>query len=245
MVFSRQNIALLPHDICCIYKITSPSGKIYIGQSIDIRKRVNGYLNFHCKGQQHLYRSLSKYGADSHSIEIIHHLPKDIGQDVLNQYEMLYIDCHIRCGFVLLNKTGGGSGVRRPMPEEVKQKLRGRVMTAETKEKIRNAILAKGDYRKPLTEEHKQKIRLRHKGKSRPEVVRENIKAAMKINGRNRRGIKLSEEHKLKIGLAHIGKKQSDEHKIRSVANRKNYAHSEESKKKISASLQKFYHPND
>lgn len=26
--------------ICGIYKITSPSGKIYIGQSIDIKRRI-------------------------------------------------------------------------------------------------------------------------------------------------------------------------------------------------------------
>lgn len=55
-----------------IYKITSPSNKIYIGQSRDIYKRVNNYYkNLHCKSQVRLYRSLIKYGWEAHKFEII------------------------------------------------------------------------------------------------------------------------------------------------------------------------------
>ncbi len=32
-----------------IYKITSPSGKVYIGQSVDIEKRFKTYLRCSCK----------------------------------------------------------------------------------------------------------------------------------------------------------------------------------------------------
>ena len=46
-----------------IYKITSPSGKIYIGQSKDIEKRFKAYKNLKCKGQPYIYRSLLKYGS--------------------------------------------------------------------------------------------------------------------------------------------------------------------------------------
>jgi hypothetical protein len=34
-----------------IYKIINPKGKTYIGQSINIEKRWNGYKKLHCKGQ--------------------------------------------------------------------------------------------------------------------------------------------------------------------------------------------------
>ena len=45
-----------------IYKITSPSNKIYIGQSINIERRFNSYKNLsHCKQQIKLYNSLQKY----------------------------------------------------------------------------------------------------------------------------------------------------------------------------------------
>ena len=43
-----------------IYKITNPTNKIYIGQSIDIKKRFNQYKNLQCKGQKALYSSLLK-----------------------------------------------------------------------------------------------------------------------------------------------------------------------------------------
>lgn len=54
-----------------IYKITNPSGKIYIGQSTNIEKRFNTYEKLKCKGQVKLYNSLIKYGWDNHITEII------------------------------------------------------------------------------------------------------------------------------------------------------------------------------
>jgi group I intron endonuclease len=55
-----------------IYKITNPKGKIYIGQSINLEKRINDYkyLNY-SKNQYKLYNSFQKYGIDSHIFEII------------------------------------------------------------------------------------------------------------------------------------------------------------------------------
>lgn len=40
-----------------IYKITSPSGRIYIGSSKNIRRRFYSYKNLHCKDQPKLYNS--------------------------------------------------------------------------------------------------------------------------------------------------------------------------------------------
>lgn len=54
-----------------IYKITSPSGKIYIGQSINIERRFSQYKYLKCKKQTILYRSLVKYGVENHNFEII------------------------------------------------------------------------------------------------------------------------------------------------------------------------------
>lgn len=54
-----------------IYKITSPSGRIYIGQSIDIDKRFESYRKLKCKLQPRLYSSIVKYGVDNHVFEII------------------------------------------------------------------------------------------------------------------------------------------------------------------------------
>lgn len=54
-----------------IYKITSPSGKVYIGQSININKRINSYKKLKCKKQPKLYNSLLKYGWEQHIFEVI------------------------------------------------------------------------------------------------------------------------------------------------------------------------------
>jgi group I intron endonuclease len=55
-----------------IYKITNPKGKIYIGQTIDIQRRVYQYEKFNCKEQPKLYNSLKKYGFENHQIELIY-----------------------------------------------------------------------------------------------------------------------------------------------------------------------------
>lgn len=60
------------NKIIGIYKITSPSKRVYIGQSVDIHKRFRNYNTLHnCKGQFRLYNSFLKYGAINHKFEII------------------------------------------------------------------------------------------------------------------------------------------------------------------------------
>ena len=54
-----------------IYKITSPSGKIYIGETINFEKRFNRYKSLQCKKQIKLYNSFIKYGIDNHNFEIL------------------------------------------------------------------------------------------------------------------------------------------------------------------------------
>jgi group I intron endonuclease len=57
-----------------IYKITNPIGKIYIGQSIDIKKRFNAYKKLRCKNQPKIYNSFVKYGLENHTFEILEEL---------------------------------------------------------------------------------------------------------------------------------------------------------------------------
>jgi group I intron endonuclease len=55
-----------------IYKITSPSNKIYVGQSIEIKKRwKRDYFTLNCKTQTKLYNSLKKYTPHNHKFEVI------------------------------------------------------------------------------------------------------------------------------------------------------------------------------
>jgi len=48
--------------ICGIYKITSPSDKIYIGKAVNVYSRWGGYRGLDCKGQPKLYNSLKNTG---------------------------------------------------------------------------------------------------------------------------------------------------------------------------------------
>lgn len=94
-----------------IYKITSPTGKIYIGQTFDSRVRFNTYkrLDRVSIGGK-LYNSLKKHGVNNHCFAMIHTLPADVSQSVMNEYERLYISQYRECGIELLNLTEGGEG---------------------------------------------------------------------------------------------------------------------------------------
>ena len=58
-------------NIIGIYKITSPSKKVYIGQSIDIEKRFKGYKSSLHQSSGLLKKSFFKYGTDSHIFEVL------------------------------------------------------------------------------------------------------------------------------------------------------------------------------
>ena len=62
---------------CGIYKITSPVGKVYIGQSSDIKNRFKVYQRLSCKQQVKLYNSLKKYGVENHQFDIIEYCSEE------------------------------------------------------------------------------------------------------------------------------------------------------------------------
>ena len=56
-----------------VYKITSPTNKVYIGstKAKNITTRWNRYFKHDCKTQTKLFRSFLKYGVKNHKFEII------------------------------------------------------------------------------------------------------------------------------------------------------------------------------
>ena len=106
-----------------IYKITSPSGKVYIGQSIDIDLRFKDYRSLRCHKQRVLYNSLKKYGFDKHKFEVISLC--DISQ--LNDLERYYQDLYSVLGDngmnLKLTETNDRCGKRKPFSIESKQKM--------------------------------------------------------------------------------------------------------------------------
>jgi group I intron endonuclease len=102
-----------------IYKIRSPSNKIYIGQSVDIAFRFHKYKTLNCHGQPKLFASFRKYGFESHSFEIL----QLCNVEELNQLEKYYIDLFgtFNSKYGLNLKDGGGSKGR--LSEASKQKI--------------------------------------------------------------------------------------------------------------------------
>jgi len=70
-----------------IYSITSPSKRIYIGQSVDIFSRFAKYRGMHCDGQPRLYNSFLKYGVENHKFELIEHCDNEC---TLNEKERFW-----------------------------------------------------------------------------------------------------------------------------------------------------------
>lgn len=123
-----------------IYKIVSPSGKVYIGQSWDIHFRWRDH-KYDRRIKSKLSASLKKYGKLNHSFQIIHGLPCDIDQATLDRYEQLYMDLYRDCGIILLNIREGGSVGKLSIETKakIKAKRKLQIITPEHRKKISDA----------------------------------------------------------------------------------------------------------
>ncbi len=54
-----------------IYKITNPHGKIYIGQTVNLKIRLRVYERLAMPNQKKLFNSVKKYGWENHTVEIL------------------------------------------------------------------------------------------------------------------------------------------------------------------------------
>lgn len=107
--------------ICGIYKITSPSGRIYIGESKDVIKRWRGYKRLGCKSQPKLQRSFLKYGTKEHTFEIIEEC---LFEDLLCR-ERYYQDFYDVLNGGLNCKLTECGEQKQIHSEEMKDKMRG------------------------------------------------------------------------------------------------------------------------
>jgi group I intron endonuclease len=165
-----------------IYKIVSPSGKIYIGQTLDVARRFRQYKRLNCKSQIKLINSFNKYGIDAHCFEIIKELPEDTTQGKLNVLEQEYWNKYTQQGFEMLNLKQPGNQSRH---------------SEETKKKI--GLSHKGKKHIGTGE----KVRAALKGRKMPDHIREKI-------SKSHTGKKRSLESVLKSAAGHKGKTISE-----------------------------------
>jgi len=95
-----------------IYKITSPSGKVYIGQTINTVKRFSKYKTGDTSRQPKLHSSFIKYGFSTHKIEVLFKLNAPVDRELLDRYEIFYIALYKNSGAILMNLDPGGRGCR-------------------------------------------------------------------------------------------------------------------------------------
>lgn len=93
-----------------IYKITSPDGKIYIGQTINIDQRKRRYKYEAFKGQIKLWNHCKKYNWNPiTTMEIIEELYCGHGKAFINEREVFWIN-HYNSYILGLNSNAGGHG---------------------------------------------------------------------------------------------------------------------------------------
>ena len=203
--------------ICGIYLIThTESGRKYVGQSVDIRRRIND----HARGcsPTRIGCAVRKYGWPAFSIETL----ELCNQDELNAAEMKWVqhhDCVSPRGF---NLTSGGS-LQKKYSAETKAKIGAanarRIVTAETRAKLRA---------KTCTDETKAKISAARTGKKASEATKLKISAASTLRA--------------PIAIAHLaafntGKKNSQQTKDKRAAHHIGAKRSADTCAKISAAL--------
>ncbi len=119
-----------------VYKITSPTKKVYIGQSIDIEKRIETYSKYHngVKSQIKLYNSIKKYGWETHIFEII----EECNVELLNNRERYWQDYYnvlseygLNCKLTTCAEKSG------QLSETTKTKISNSLMGHEVTEKTK------------------------------------------------------------------------------------------------------------
>lgn len=178
--------------LCGIYIIKSPTGKVYIGQSVNIKKRINYYKNNGAKEQPFLNNSFIKHGFENHVFDIL----IECERKKLNDYEQKYIEMYQSFNTENgMNLTSGG--------------CQNWVISEETRTKMKNRI------RLPHSKETKEKMSIASKGKKKNYSSRlgiklsEETKSKIKQNHSHSKpmlGKTHSEKAKKKISLAHKGR---------------------------------------
>jgi group I intron endonuclease len=190
-----------------VYKITNPSGKIYIGSTINIKQRWDSYKAKMCKKQLKLYNSLCKYGSHNHLYKILWIGPVS---------EMYIQETNFGLLYNVLDKNKG-LNLRLPDPNQIYQKV-----SQETKDKIGNAFKGKfvGEkhhmFGKKASEETKEKQRQAKLGVKRSKEACKNVglaRSKMKHSEKTinkLKGRKFSEESIQKMKEARLKSKRID-----------------------------------
>lgn len=198
-----------------IYKITSPSEKIYIGQSIDIERRFKHYKRMACKQQVKIYNSMLKYGVDAHIFEILELCDTEELNNRERYYQELYDSVNNGLNLFYVKSEHFNGAHSEESKKKISDSKKGKTFTDEHKYKI-----GLSNSRRVISDETKEKHRLNGLGKkASPETIEKQIQSRL--------GSKRSEETKKKMSES-----------AKKVIHK---PHSEEAKKKMSESQKRRF----
>jgi group I intron endonuclease len=187
-----------------IYKITNTvNGKVYIGQSVNIPKRIKQHLSN--TGRQHNYyfaNALKKYGADNFKTDVIALVPDfESKHKLLNVLEKQFIEIynsanHVYGYNIKYGGDGGGSGHHMSLEARKKMSIAQKNRPPLSEEGRRNLSIALQG--KAKSEAHKTKLSILKKGIKPAHLFAPEVQAKIKAASAKRIGSHLSEEARLK-----------------------------------------------
>lgn len=212
-----------------IYKITCiANGKIYIGSSINIKRRWDEHrrhLRSGCHHNSLLQNAYNKYGEDVFIIEVIELIMPWVLIDMENYWLATLKPYQRDIGFNIGEKAEAGMKGRKHTPEtlvKLTAASTGHIHTSEHKEKI--AMALRGKRKNP---EAIAKTAAFHKGRKRsPETVERLRVAKTGFRHSNdsrakmslaQKGRIVSVETRAKISISHIGIKPNPEQKLKRI----------------------------
>ena len=142
-----------------IYMWTSPCGKSYIGQSVNLNRRKKTFINFSKYRHGKIYYAKKKYCKES---DWVYKVLEYCDVDKLDEREQYYIELYDTMNNGYNSDTGGH--LNRKLSNEARQKFSGsgnpfygKHHTEEQKRKLSEAMKGENNplYGKHLTEEHK------------------------------------------------------------------------------------------
>jgi len=170
-----------------IYKIISPSNKVYIGQSIDIERRFKHYKRLACKDQVKIYNSFLKYGVDAHIFEVLELCETEQLNNRERHYQDLYDSVANGLNLLYVKSEHFNGGHSEESKKKISDSKKGKTFTDEHKYKI-----GLSNSRRVISAETKEKHRLNGLGKKASPETKEKLR-------QNRLGYIHSEETKDKI----------------------------------------------
>lgn len=140
-----------------IYKITSPSNKVYIGQSVDIKRR---WINHKCsKKKSKLNSSLIKYGDVEHTFEVI----EECTVELLNERERYWQDFYGVLGPNGLNHVLQNTDELAKINNEEFRETRRRIQTGKFPSRETRDKMSKSRMGRVTSEETRRKISIANK----------------------------------------------------------------------------------